>query len=56
MIGETVYVISKAYFMIAGLFYLYSLYVNDLTFFAHVTGIMALIFLLSNIKWYFFRK
>ena len=56
MIGETVYVISKIYFMLAGLFYLYSLYTGDLNTFAHVTGIIALIFMISNIKWYFFRK
>lgn len=51
---EAVYMIAKIYFMIAAFFYIYALYTNQLDLFAHVTGIIALIFLISNIKWYMF--
>jgi hypothetical protein len=56
MISETVYFAAKAYFMIAGIFYLYAIYTNNFELFGHVTGIISIIFLLSNIKWYFFKK
>lgn len=56
MIGEAVYVICKAYFSIAGLYFIYAWYTNTLDTFGLVTGIMALLFMASNIKWYFFRR
>lgn len=55
MISETIYFAAKIYFMIAGFFYLYALYTHNLDLFANVTGIVAVVFLISNIKWYFFR-
>lgn len=56
MLGEALYVICKIYFSIAGLYFIYSWYVNDLNTFAYVTGIMAILFMITNIKWYFFRR
>ncbi|MEK6887511.1 MAG: hypothetical protein AABX14_01045 [Candidatus Aenigmatarchaeota archaeon] len=56
MIAETIYWIAKIYFMIAGFYYLYALYTGTLDTFAHVTGIIAVLFLISNIIWYFFKK
>ncbi len=56
MIEEVIYTISKAYFMIAAFFYLYALMTGNIDMFAHVTGIVAILFLLSSIKWYMFRR
>ncbi|HLC67529.1 MAG TPA: hypothetical protein VJI12_01470 [archaeon] len=56
IIEEVIYTIGKVYFVLAGPFYVYSYYTNSLDFFAHVTGIMAILFLLSNIKYYMFNK
>lgn len=55
MITELVYWFCKVYFSVAGIFFIYSWYVNDLQTFGYVTGIISVIFLLSNIKWYFFK-
>lgn len=56
MIAETLYWIAKIYFMIAGIYYLYALYTGNLDTFAHVTGVIAILFLISNIFWYFLKK
>jgi len=56
MIGEALYVICKAYFTIAGLYFIYSWYVKDMDTFAWVTGFMAILFMITNIKWYFFKR
>ncbi len=56
MITEVIYWFGKVFFSLAGLYYLYSWYVGDLDTFAHVTGIVAVVFLVSNIKWYFFNR
>ena len=56
MITEAIYWFCKIYFTVAGLFFIYSWYVKDLNTFAYVTGIVAVIFLFSNIKWYLFKK
>jgi len=52
MIEEVIYTIGKAYFMLAALFYVYALMTNNLELFAHLTGIIAILFLISNIRWY----
>ena len=56
MITETLYWICKIYFTLAGLYFIYSWYVNDLSTFAYITGIMAILFMITNIKWYFLKK
>ena len=56
MIGEALYVLCKAYFTLAGLYFIFAWYTNTIDTFAWVTGIMAIIFMITNIKWYFFRK
>ncbi len=56
MIGEALYVLGKIYFSVAGIYFIYAWYTNTLDTFAYVTGIIAIIFLISNIKWYFFKK
>lgn len=56
LLGEVLYVIGKVYFSIAGLYFIYAWYTNTLETFAYITGIIAIIFMVSNIKWYFFRK
>ena len=56
MIGEVLYVLCKAYFSVAGLYFIYSWYANDLDTFGYVTGFMTILFMITNIKWYFFKK
>ena len=56
MITEAVYWFCKVYFSIAGLFFIYSWYVGNFDLFTKVTGTVAVIFLFSNVKWYFFKK
>ncbi len=56
MITESVYTLAKIYFSIAAFFYLYAVWTNNLELFANVTGVIAVLFLLSNIKWYFFSR
>ena len=56
MITEVIYWFCKVYFSVAGLFFIYAWYTHTLDIFGYVTGIVAVIFLISNIKWYFFKK
>ncbi len=56
MISEAVYTFAKIYFSIAALFYIYAVWTNNVELFANVTGIIAILFLVSNIKWYFFSR
>ncbi|HLD85274.1 MAG TPA: hypothetical protein VI968_01830 [archaeon] len=53
MLAEILYWLSKMYFMIMPLYYLYTIFVTkDTNTFIHVTGIIGILFLLSNIIWY----
>ena len=56
MITEAIYWFCKIYFTLAGLYFIYAWYTHTLDTFGYVTGIVSVIFLVSNIKWYFLRK
>src|SRR3989338_1895487 len=48
MITEAIYWFCKIYFSVAGLYFIYSWYVNDLNTFGWITGIVSVIFLLKH--------
>ena len=51
-----VYKLAKFYFMLAGILYvLVLLGMFELNTFVMWTGIISILYLISNIKWYFFR-
>ena len=53
MLAEILYWIAKAYFLLMPIYYLYTIFVTkDINTFVHVTGIVGIIFLISNILWY----
>ena len=53
MITEAIYWVCKAYFIIAApLLFIHAILTHNTEFFTNVTGIMALLFLASNIIWY----
>ena len=56
MITEAIYWFCKIYFSVAGIYFIYAWYTQTLDTFGYVTGIVAVIFLFSNIKWYFLRR
>ena len=55
MITEIVYHTCKIYFMLLGIYYIYTLLFGDIDIFTHITGLFGIAFLISNIMWYFFK-
>lgn len=57
IISSGIYWLAKLYFMIFGAIYVLALVGKfDMNLFIHLTGIIGLGFLLSNIYWYLGRK
>lgn len=55
VIAISIYWMSKVYFMLIGIYYIYALATNNVDKFTHITGLVGILFLLSNIKWYLWR-
>lgn len=55
--SQAVYWIAKIYFMVLGLIYIFALLGKfDMGMFTHLTGVIGVLFLLSNIYWYIIKK
>ena len=53
MITEAVYWACKMYFIIAApLLFIHAWFTNDYALFTNLTGIVSILFLISNIIWY----
>jgi len=52
MISVAIYWVSKIFFMVMGIFYLYALFNGELDTFSHVAGTFGILFLISSIIWY----
>jgi hypothetical protein len=56
-VSQTVYWIAKIYFMVFGILYILALLGRfSMDMFTNVTGIIGVLFLLSNVYWYLLRK
>jgi hypothetical protein len=56
-VSQTVYWIAKIYFMMFGILYILALLGRfSMDMFTNVTGIIGVLFLLSNVYWYLLRK
>jgi len=56
-VSQAVYWIAKIYFMVFGILYILALLGRfSMDIFTNVTGIIGVLFLLSNIYWYILRK
>ena len=55
--SQAIYWTAKAYFMVLGIIYIFALLGRiDMGVFTHVTGVIGLLFLLSNVYWHIIRK
>ena len=52
VLTEIIYWVAKLYFILSPVFYFYTLATGNTEAFIHITGIMGILFLLSNILWY----
>ena len=55
--SQAIYWIAKIYFMMFGILYILALLGRfSMDMFTNVTGIIGVLFLLSNVYWYLLRK
>ena len=56
-LSQSVYWIAKLYFMGMGIVYILALLGRfDMGLFTNITGIIGVLFLISNLYWHFMRK